>query len=458
MKPKYFLTGLIMLLIIFSSCKKYLDAKPDKKLVVPTSVEDLQGILDYHYFMNDQSSEASEIASDNYYLTEDGYLSLPHDRMRSAYLWKRDIFTGMTPTDWQNEYTVVYNANVVLDNIDKILRDASNSSSWDNCKGSALVYRAKSFYEVAQIWTIAYDSTTAASDLGIPLRITSDFNVPSIRSSIQATYNQIISDLQASIKLLPNNPLHPYRPSKAAAYGYLARTYLAMRSYNKAKLYADSCLQLNNHLIDYNNIDSSLFMPFANVTFTNPENIMHSICWLGNYNLAFIWGRVDSLLYQSYETNDLRKSIFFAQGSDGGYYYRGSYDATNIFNYNGIATDEMYLIRAECFAREGNLSLAITDLNSLLSKRWRTGTFTPVIAVDASEALGKILVERRKELVYRMLRFGDIKRLNKEGANITMKRIIQGQVYTLPPNDPRYALPIPNDVIQTSGIQQNPGW
>ena len=50
----------------------------------------------------------------------------------------------------------------------------------------------------------------------------------------------------------------------------------------------------------------------------------------------------------------------------------------------------------------------------------------------------------------------DIKRLNKDGAGITLKRVINGETFLLPPNDPRYAVAIPEDVIATTGMQQNP--
>jgi hypothetical protein len=76
--------------------------------------------------------------------------------------------------------------------------------------------------------------------------------------------------------------------------------------------------------------------------------------------------------------------------------------------------------------------------------------------VDATEALNIILIERRKELLMRGLRWMDIKRLNKEDAGIVMKRTINGQTYTLLPNDLRYSFPIPEDVISLSGMQQNP--
>lgn len=446
---------LFLLLLLTASCKKYLDAKPDKKLVEPSSVQDLQGILDWSYYMSDfVCSEASEIASDNYYLTDATYSSFSNDRNRNAYLWKAEIFNGLSPTDWQSLYNIVFNSNVVLDKIDNILRNSANAVAWDNCKGSAFVFRAKSFYEIAQIWAKAYDSSSAHTDLGIPLRLTPDFNAKTVRSTIKETYDQIINDLKHSISLLPNTPQHPFRPSKGAAYGLLSRTYLILKNYNQAKLYADSALQINNSLIDYNTLNPNLQYPFENIQFSNPEDIMHSSCVINNYNLYFTYGRIDTLLYESYDSNDLRKTIFFKLNNDNSAYFRGSYDGRDI-NYNGIATDEIYLIRAECLARAGDANSALSDLNKLLVKRWKTGTFTPLIATNSTDALNTILIERRKELIFRMLRLSDIKRLNKDGANITLKRIVQGQTYILPPNDDRYALPIPIEVIQYSGIQQN---
>jgi starch-binding outer membrane protein, SusD/RagB family len=50
----------------------------------------------------------------------------------------------------------------------------------------------------------------------------------------------------------------------------------------------------------------------------------------------------------------------------------------------------------------------------------------------------------------------DIKRLNLEGAGITLKRILNGQVYLLPAGDNKFALPIPEYVIAISAMEQNP--
>jgi hypothetical protein len=80
----------------------------------------------------------------------------------------------------------------------------------------------------------------------------------------------------------------------------------------------------------------------------------------------------------------------------------------------------------------------------------------PIIVTDSAAALDTILLERRKELVMRTLRWIDIKRLNKEDRNIVPVRIVAGERFSLPPNDNRYALPLPSDVVNISGMPQNP--
>jgi len=53
-------------------------------------------------------------------------------------------------------------------------------------------------------------------------------------------------------------------------------------------------------------------------------------------------------------------------------------------------------------------------------------------------------------------RWTDLKRLNKDSRfAVTLSRTVQGTTYTLPPNDPRYALLIPSEVILNSSMPQN---
>lgn len=84
-------------------------------------------------------------------------------------------------------------------------------------------------------------------------------------------------------------------------------------------------------------------------------------------------------------------------------------------------------------------------------------TFIPYTASTASDALNTILLERRKELLMRGIRWSDLRRLNKEPQFAkTLIRIEDGQTYSLQPGGLRYIFPIPLLVIQMTGIPQNP--
>lgn len=201
-----------MIFLVNSGCKKYLDQKPDMSLVIPGSLSDLQALLDNYRKTNLNDPDAGEISSDNYYLTTADWNNLSSDFSR-MYTWQKDHLFTTFPNMWSNAYNAIYVPNVVLDNLKVITETVDNHQNWDNIKGEALFFRAKEFHQVACTWALAYDSLTSKSDLGIPLRVNSDFNIPSTRGNLEATYDTIIDDLKQSVILLPVTPL-----SRAVAF------------------------------------------------------------------------------------------------------------------------------------------------------------------------------------------------------------------------------------------------
>ncbi|HTD94925.1 MAG TPA: RagB/SusD family nutrient uptake outer membrane protein [Chitinophagaceae bacterium] len=446
--------SLIVLLLLLSNsgCKKFLDEKPDKNLQLPTGIRETQALLDRNDLMNGSCPGYGEASADNQYVTDAGYKRLYTQGDKELYTWGLDIFSGLSSQyhAWSQLYAVIYITNVALDGISKVQRDDKNALQWDNVKGSALVFRARAYQELLFGWTKAYDKATAATDPGIALRMTTDFNERSVRADNETCYRQVTADLTAAAPLLPVQPVHSMRASRPAAYALLARTYLAMREYDSCRKYADLALQLKSTLIDYNTLDASARFPVPRF---NAEVIMFNAIPPVS-SVSYGLGIIDSNLYRSFEPNDLRRQVFFLDLGNGNYEFKGSYNG-NYGYHGGEAVDELYLMRAECAARKGQTAAALQDLNTLLAKRWKTNTFVPITATDAQDALKKILVERRKELIYRDLRWMDIKRLNKEGAMISLHRTVNGQTYSLAPNDNRFALPFPLDVIQLSGMPQN---
>lgn len=456
MKLKIYIISIFIAGIALCGCKKYLEAKSDESLKVINNLTDLQGLLDNYSKVNYLGPSADEASSDEYYLSFVSYQALGYEQLRNLYTWQpANVFYPYTniTNDWTQLYNTVYIANVVLDNMKNVPRTDANGTDWDNIKGQAHFLRAYAFLKTAGIWALAYDGGKSNSELGIPLRLTSNFNVPSTRSTVTETYNQIIEDTKKAIRLMSGPAIHPYRSGKPAAYALMAKTYLAMRHYPEAGLYADSCLQLYPTLIDFNNYNPANAYP---ITQFNKEVIYDT--YAGGSAAQLIANgsaKIDPALYALYADNDLRTILFFKSNTDGTKAFRGSFQGT-AQNFNGIATDEVYLIRAECYARAGKTDAAMADLNTLLRQRYKAGTFTDLTASDSADALSKILIERQKELVMRGTRWSDIKRLNKEGAGINLTRNVNGTIFSLSANDLRFALAIPEDIIRLSGIEQNP--
>lgn len=443
---------IFMLTIIFTSCNKYLDIQSNKNQVVPEDLIDLQQILDGSQNFNFNFCSIGEVSADDYFLKQKVFDS-QNETNRKFYLWESPIYSYNN--DWAKAYIPIYNCNLVLDKLIEIKRTALNENDWDNVKGSALFYRANQYLSL--IWTYgkAFNERTSPTDLGIVLRNTSDFNVKSERSTVSKSYRVILDDLLESAQRLPEKAVHLMRPSKITAYATLARTYLSMAKYDSAYYFADKVLLENKELLDFNDpteVNLTTAYPLARF---NKETLGYFELVTINGQLGVNNANIDSNLYRSYEANDLRKQAFFKKNADGYVSFKGSYSGgANLFG--GPTVDEMYLIRAECLIRKGNIQDGLDDIDYLLSKRYKTGNYLPSSVENQMDALDLVLDERRKELVFRGLRWMDLKRLNEEGQNIQLKRFINNKEYILSPKDNRYAIPLPDDVIRTAGIPQNP--
>ncbi|GAA0884988.1 hypothetical protein GCM10009120_35870 [Sphingobacterium siyangense subsp. cladoniae] len=435
--------------LIFGACDKYLDVQSNNKLVVPKELDDLQKLLDNVRVMNNNFCSRGEKACDDYFIPESNYKAL-NDVEKLDYIWEDSQYNFSN--DWSSMYNVVYIANLVLERLDKIDRNEQNAAKWDGIKGAALFFRANSYLSLLWTYAKAYEQNTAETDLGIVLRETSDFNVKSVRASVDDSYRKVITDLEASISLLPLESDHVVQPSKPAVYGVLARAYLSMRQYDLALKYAELYLQGRNELLDYNNSNEVKLTASFPFSLFNKETTFYME--LKATILSNAYSNIDSVLYRSYDSNDLRKQAYF-KVLNNVINFKGQYSGSALL-FGGVATDEIYLIRAECLARAGKLVEAQADLNKLLATRYKAETYKPYLLTEAREVLKVILSERRKELVYRGLRWIDIKRLNLEGQEIVLKRIVDGKEYRLVPNENRYALPLPADIVRIAGIPQNP--
>ncbi|RYY32254.1 MAG: RagB/SusD family nutrient uptake outer membrane protein [Sphingobacteriaceae bacterium] len=441
--------ALLLSISILSACEKYLGEKPNQKLATIETLGDMQALLDDFNKMNTGDPGVANAVSDDSYVTEEVFKARSiYDQ--NLYLWKGDHNFEPPAAQWSAAYEKIYVANTVLDAVKAKENQIKDAVGLARVKAQALFHRARQFFNVVNIWTAACDKNTAASALGIPLRLDADFNKISTRATLGETYGQITGDLKKAIIALPVTDISTVRPTKGAAYGMLSRIYLQMREYGPARQYADSALAINSSLMDYNTLTAAANFPIAR---QNAEVIFDSravATGTGSQARALI----NPELYNLYQSNDLRKTVFFRL-SGTAYIFKGYYaGAASLFN--GIATDELLLIRAECLARADQLSLALKDLNFLLENRYKKGTYNAYQGLTKTELLNLIKQERRKELLFRMLRWGDIKRWNLEGDNIILSRTVDGKQTILSSNSLLYAISIPEDIIEKTGMPQNP--
>ncbi|WP_026898548.1 RagB/SusD family nutrient uptake outer membrane protein [Daejeonella oryzae] len=442
----------LFLISAISSCKEFLDVKPDAKLAVPSDkLLYLQLMLEDHGTMNMFNPAASDLAVDDVFIPGDKWTALLQAQRTSAnaYIWDKDVFNDIDLTDWATSYKAILYSNLILEGLDK-LKEESGQVLWKELKGAALFHRAHANFNLLQTFSLAYSEATADNTPGLPLKLSSDINEKLPRASVRQCYDHVLADLEESKTLLPKTVEFKTRVSMTAAAALLARVYLQMQQYELALRNAEEAISASPVLIDYNTLNADAAFPLNRF---NEEVIFHSII-TGLSGTTPNFGRVSTDLYEMYRPDDLRRTVYYRQ-SAGEVFFKGSYNGSTS-RFSGLATDELYLIAAECYARSNNVTAALNRLNKLLVNRWKTGTFIPLNTPDASEVLSLILDERRKELAFRNRRWSDLKRLNLEpNRQKTIIRNLNGSVYTLEPGDKRYAMPIPRKVIEASGIEQN---
>lgn len=457
-------TSMAFFIVIFfglgaTGCSsEFLDAKPRTDIVVPNRLQDMRDLLDNTSWLN-QTGALGQMACDDYeFVDYASWLAANTATERNSYIWAKDIFEGeMERLDWNRPYVSVFYANNVLDMLSQTDRN-EDISTYDELRGWALFVRSFAFYDLVRNFCKVYDERTAETDLGIPLKLSPNVDESVNRASLEDSYGQILDDLKKAAELLPKDFQYVFRnrPSTVAAHALLARIYLSMNLYEEAEVYADSVLSVYDLLIDYNDVSLTSTTPFS---LTNAETII-STAQVGTYDITIngtsnTAARVVDELLEMYDAADLRLKLFFAKNAQGNTYVKRGYYGTGIYPFSGLATDEIYLIKAECLVRRDEVESGINILNELLVKRYETGSFVPIVAASQEDALQQILTERRKELVWRGIRWSDLKRLNKEGREITLRRMLNGNEYVLHPNSPEYVFPIPSDEISRSGIEQN---
>lgn len=454
----------ICVVVMLTGCNDFLDIKP-KGEKIPKTVTDYETLLNY---------ESVQKVSDTYptYLMDDVYLpdvaqgtatpglNSVEQSILNLYLFKKDVF-GEAQDDgfWFASYNRIYYYNTVIDNI--MNAEGPSEQQKHSIRAEALISRALEYLYLVNGYAKHYDVRTAETDPGVPLILDEDISKKDlVRASVKDVYAQIQSDLQAALPNLPAQPKgNAFRASKAAGYGILAKMYLYMGNYTEALKAANEVLAINNSLLDLKKyavvkVQSSIGRTNVPQDIDNPENIYIKFA-------PYVYGLSSKVfgsdeLISLFSEDDMRLQIYFTKNFRNiptDKYVWAPYLRANL----AVSSPEIYLIAAECEAREGSVERAMALINKLRDNRIKNNT--DVVAADRNDALQKVLEERRRELTMSgMVRYIDLKRLNQESQFAKTVTHVTGEgTFSLEPNSPLYVLPIPAKVMRfnKNSMKQN---
>lgn len=489
----YFMTALVLGGTMLTSCNDYLDTVQSKgNDEVLTSGKQVEAL-----FANSSTFNTKVIgnvfASDDYGLTTDIFDALGYvdENIINAMTWNIEDFVNNAYGDeaWSAEYQKIFNANLVLNNLDD-LSDASDDEK-NEYAAQAHMLRAMAVWSLVNTYCLPY-SAENASALGLPLKQTTSYEESMERATLQQTYDFILADLDEAAKTANTHVVNNKRwwVSRPAVAAIKARVYLFMQDYDKSATCAAEALNSGDaELDDYNQLGyrvaqlsldgdmqdvnySELYRYGDNQVANYKENYL-SEYFTGEYALI----PSEELLSIYDQDNDLRFKQFFnkhalwEQGI-GGFGDDILYHKFKDMIQAGPTMPEMLLTEAEALARQGKWQDAMSLVNQLRQARIaKNADYIELTASNQEEAVKAILEERHREMPF-VMRWWDVRRLSCNEVSyddVTLERTFykvsddavddsELDHYVLPVGSKRYAQPIINlDISRSNGqIEQNP--
>lgn len=496
MKGEIFMKRIIILgclaaTLAFSACDNYLDIIPKGKAVL-NKTSDFSGLLEDMY--------GYPLASEWYLCGE----STSHDMNilvnyssplnSTAFFWDEEferapyIISKGFDDIYGTSYNKIAKYNIIIQNIMD-----SEGSNEDKIAGmaQAKILRAFSYFYLINTYAKPFDPQTAAEDRGIILRNEFSLEEEGVQSTIADAYRLIQQDIEEALPDLPHIAMNVFRPDKSFGYALKAKVHLFKREIDQALAASlDGISEAENQgrhkLWNMNTAYNSGWdfamgiyppgMPDMMYEYGGP---MYSSFRMTAQNDYFVHNYDDpeNLLYQhglnfmSPSPTMVRKPVMdlFNPAQDLRYTFSmgtmpsrptaepGSVSLSNTgvkWNCGGIKLSEVYLMAAECYARNGDKENAMKYINDLRKNRIMAKYFTPLSAATTEEAMKIVREERKRELLLTCNGFFDMRRFCAE-FNETLTREYDGKTYTLKPTSHLLVYPFPVSAIQNSKLIQN---
>lgn len=156
------------------------------------------------------------------------------DPLFYSYNYNNIATNSRTNDFWIASYRAIVGANKVIE-----LAEEGRSPDRDQLIGENYYLRALTYFQLVNVFGRPYSQ--GISNLGVPLKLTSDVDDLPDRSTVGEVYAQVVSDLEKAESLMNEPRENPYA-SKEAAQALLSRVFLYMENNQKSIEYADKVI------------------------------------------------------------------------------------------------------------------------------------------------------------------------------------------------------------------------
>ncbi|MCE6992738.1 RagB/SusD family nutrient uptake outer membrane protein [Dyadobacter sp. CY323] len=478
---------LILPVLILTGCEDFLSTEPDSTRASINTPKQVSQLLATAYPQANYVVFA-ESMSDN---VGDKGTGTDDKTNRFSYLFEEVEATVDEQDSPDSYWAECYRAISVANEALSIIGKTADPSQYAAQRGEALVARAYGHFMLVNFFCKFYDPQQPNSDPGIPY-VTEPEDVvikKYERKTVAYVYEMIEKDLLEGLPLINDGTytVPKYHFNRAAANAFASRFYLVKKNYAKVLEYANAVFpggNLGENLRPWNTTYESLSPQELYNTYSrasqNANLLLIETSSLYGRNVAtYRYG----MNYRKWQEVSAGENIIlgsaswafplYSQGDNNylipklnEYFVRESVNAEIGFPYvmlPAFTAEEVLFNRAEANAYLNNSAAALADLNLFVSKRVSNYNAARHSVTSASirsyfgantnvlqGLVSTILAFKRIEFVQEGMRWFDIQRY----AITVQHQTSGGAVITVPANDPRRVLQIPQSAT-ISGIEQN---
>lgn len=434
-------TLLLSVLAAFAltACDDFLDITPTGKVIAKTG-DEYRALLTYEYKYFAKDRYMTTLRTDEMLMDMVKTSSTDKDAYLDLWRWKDEAPSPTTSYfSWRTYYHTIYIANYVIGHQHEITN--ATKEEINQLVGESYMLRAYCHFLLVNLYAEPYTHCTPAGTRGVPMQLKADVNAIPASSSVEAVYQQVLSDLDEAEKYLNVEVWEEgknYRFNKVSAQALRARTYLYMGQWKEALKAATTVMETHNRLEDLTTNSYTLPNSYKSV-----ENIVALERFSSNLYTAINIPSPDFI--SMYRTGDQRRTKFYKRVTSSTYSLQKGGSDDNACSFR---TSEMYLIAAEASARLDSLDNAVSYLVPLMEKRLNQSAYQTTLelvnSMTQEELIQEILDERARELAFEGHRWYDLRRTTQPA----LMRTYDGATYTLTPE--KYTMRFPTEAVEAN--------